>query len=71
MKKQEKYTSPLKFLVAGQLTLFLAVFCTLLNVYIFEHLILLDFLSGAFTGISMVMNLAFLLRYHPVKSKDG
>jgi len=60
-----------KYLVAGQLTLVLGILCPLLSKYFMDHYSLLDFLSGAFLGISMVMNLTFLLRYCRSSWKDG
>ena len=60
-----------KFLVAGQLSLVLGILCSLLGRYFMGHHSLLDFLSGAFLGISMVMNLTFLLRYCRSSWRDG
>ena len=61
----------LKFMVAGQLTLILGILCSLLNRYFIDHSSLLDFLSGAFLGMSMVLNLTFLARYGRTCREDG
>ena len=60
-----------KYMVAGQITLILGLLCSLLGRYFMGHHSLLDFLSGAFLGISMVMNLTFLLRYCRRCWRDG
>lgn len=59
-----------KFMAAGQLTLILGILCSLLNRNFIDHNSLLDFLSGAFLGMSMVMNLTFLVRYGRNNRKD-
>jgi hypothetical protein len=52
-----------RFLMAGQFSLVIGVAGSFLNASYFHHIPVLDLLCGLFMGFSMVMNLAFLLRY--------
>lgn len=51
------------FLMAGQLSMAFGVVNIILNTSFFDHLPVLDFFTGFFMGFSMVMNLAFLVKY--------
>jgi len=59
-----------RFLIAGQFTLVFGIVASLLNSYYFNHIPILDFLSGAFIGLSMVMNLTFLIRYSHARKRE-
>jgi len=56
----------MKFLVAGQLSMILGIACSMLNGNHFINFQIWDFLWGLFIGLSMVMNLTFLVRYSHV-----
>ena len=56
-----------RFLLAGQLSLVMGIAGSLLNAWHFHHHPVLDFLCGLFMGFSMVMNLAFLVRFSSVR----
>jgi len=61
----------IRFLIVGQLSLVFGIAASILNSYFFNHLPILDFLCGLLIGLSVVMNLAFLVRYSRDRQKES
>ncbi len=60
----------MRFLVTGQLSLVLGIACSIVNAYYLNHVPILDFMCGFLFGLSMVMNLTFLIRYSYARKRE-
>jgi cell division inhibitor SulA len=61
----------MRYLVTGQLSLVIGLLCSLLSASHIDLSQALDFLSGAFIGLSMVLNLTFLVRYTRDRKRES